>query len=69
MKILARSYLWWPKLDIDIETLARGCPNCQSTCASPPKASLHPWEWPTQPWNLDFAGPFMYLMIMDAHSK
>ena len=75
MKMLARSYFWWPKLDTDIEKLARECPNCQSTGASPPKAPLHPWEWPTQRWwclHLDFAGPFMghmYLVIVDAHSK
>ena len=75
MKMLARSYFWWPKLDNDIEKIARECPNCQLTGASPPKAPLHPWEWPTQPWghlHLDFAGPFMghmYLVIVDAHSK
>jgi len=58
-----------------IEKAARECPNCQLTGASPPKAPLHPWEWPIQPWgrlHLDFAGPFighMYLVIVDAHSK
>ncbi|CAB4007397.1 Uncharacterized protein K02A2.6, partial [Paramuricea clavata] len=39
------------------------------------KVPLHPWEWPTTPWqriHLDFAGPFqgrMFLIIVDAHSK
>ena len=38
-------------------------------------APLHPWLWPTKPWqrlHLDFAGPFqgrMYLLVSDAHSK
>ena len=75
MKMLARSYFWWPKLDTAIEKLARECLNCQSTGASPPRAPIHPWEWPTQPWgrlHLNFAGPFMghmFLVIVDAHSK
>ena len=75
MKMLARSYFWWPKLDTGIEKIARECPNCQSTDASPPKAPFHPWEWPIQPWgrlHLHYAGPFMghmYLAIMDTHSK
>ena len=42
---------------------------------SPPRAPVHPWEWPAQPWSrlhLDFAGPFlghMYLILVDAYSK
>ena len=38
-------------------------------------ASLHPWEWPSQPWSrlhIDFAGPFegkMFLVVVDSHSK
>ena len=57
--MFARLYFWWPKLDADVEKIAR---DCQSTGASPPKASLHPWEWPSQPWghlHLDFAVSFM----------
>ena len=75
MKSLTRAYNWWPKLDRDIESLARACMTCQQTCALPSKVPLHPWEWPSQPWNrlhLDFAGPFlghMYLVIIDALSK
>jgi len=34
MKMLARSYFWWPKLGTDIEKVAR---ECQLTGASPPK--------------------------------
>ena len=75
MKMLARAYVWWPKLDSDIEQLAKNCTTCQATSSSPPKAPLHPWEWPARPWSrlhLDFAGPFlghMFLVLVDAHSK
>ena len=72
MKAVARSYMWWPGLDGDIERLARSCLACQSVKYTPP---LHPWVWPTRPWervHLDFAGPFqgsMFLVAVDAHSK
>ena len=75
MKSLARSYIWWPKIDKDIEHLAKSCPGCQLQQNEAGKVSLHPWEWPTAPWqriHLDFAGPFlgrMFLVIVDAHSK
>lgn len=75
IKELSRSFFWWPKLDNDIEQLARKCSGCQVNQKAPPKASLHPWEWPSAPWeriHIDFAGPFMgnmFLIAVDAHSK
>ena len=42
MKSLARAYVWWPKLDSDIENLARTCTICQQTSALPTKATVHP---------------------------
>ena len=75
MKSLARSYVWWSKMDSDIEEMVKNCNVCQETRQTPPAAPLHPWEWPTQPWNqlhLDFIGPFMghmFLVLIDAHSK
>jgi len=75
MKAIACSYLWWEGLDGEIESVVRSCQECQSVRNAPPKAPLHPWLWPTRPWqciHLDFAGPFqgrMYLLITDAHSK
>jgi len=62
-------------MDEDIEELVKHCSYCQKANPSLPKAPLHSWEWPSQPWSrlhLDFAGPFMghmYLLIVDAHSK
>lgn len=75
MKALARSYVWWPGLDQDVENLVRECVPCQANKNSPPKAPLHPWAWPPLPWqriHVDFAGPVrgrMLLIITDAHSK
>ena len=75
MKALARSYLWWPGLDRELEECARNCYECQSVKNFPAVAPLHPWLWPSKPWqrvHIDFAGPFqnrMYLIVVDAHSK
>ena len=36
---------------------------------------MHPWEWPSLPWqriHIDFAGPFLnstFLVIVDVHSR
>ena len=36
MKMLAHSYVWWPKLDSDIEQLSKNCTNRQAIGTSPP---------------------------------
>ena len=75
MKSLACSYIWWPKIDSEIELQVISCSICQESRPSPPAAPLHPWRWPSQPWSrlhLDFAGPYMgqmFPIIVDAHSK
>ncbi|CAM1324956.1 Uncharacterised protein r2_g3383 [Pycnogonum litorale] len=75
MKAFARCYLWWPKLDCDIERLVKNCYECQSTSNIPPDGPLQPWRYPDKPWHrihIDFAGPVenKYLfIIVDAYSK
>lgn len=75
MKALARSYVWWPNIDNDIESFVSKCLACQEHKKSPVKAPLHHWEIPRSPWSrlhVDFAGPFqgvMFLIIVDAYSK
>ena len=75
MKAIARSYMWWPGLDREIEQAAKGCQPCQAVKRAPLKSPLHPWVWPDKPWqrvHLDFAGPFqgsMFLVAVDAYSK
>ena len=51
MKNLARSYVWWPNMNSDLETRVRSCEKCQSSHPPPPMAPLHPWEWPSEPWS------------------
>ena len=75
MKSLARSYVWWPHLDGQIEDMVSSCDVCQALRSDPPKAQVHPWMYPSKPWSrlhIDFAGPvgnFMYLVLVDAYSK
>lgn len=75
MKSLARSYVWWPGIDRDLEDKVKSCDLCQKIRHSPATAPLHPWEFPKQPWerlHADFAGPFlgkMFLIVVDSYSK
>ena len=75
MKALARSYVYWPGIDKDIERLVSDYASCQEHRNVPQSTELHPWEWPDKPWSrlhADFAGPFlghMFLILVDAHSK
>ena len=75
MKSLARMYVWWLGIDLDIEQLVHKFNECQSMQSTPMVAPLHPWKWPTRPWSrlhLDFAGPFlgkMFLILINSHSK
>lgn len=75
MKALARSHVWWPGIDEDIEKFVRLCSPCQMSRHSRPAAPVHPWEVPHAPWSrlhLDFAGPVQgntFLILVDAYSK
>ena len=75
MKNLARQYVWWLKIDNDIERKVKGCSTCAVSGPDPPPTVLHPWEWPNKSWSrvhLDYAGPFlgkMFLLLVDSHSK
>ena len=75
MKTLARSHVWWPKIDRDVEDVVKQCPGCQETRSERPNVFLHPWERTKRPWervHLDFAGPmrgYYFLVLIDSHSK
>lgn len=75
MKSLARNYVWWPKLDNEIENLVRHCETCQMNQRQPNKSIPHPWRPAKSPWervHLDFAGPYMngmWMLVIDVFSK
>ena len=76
MKSLARGYMWWPNMDIDLERCVSKCRECQSVRNLPlNNQPLHPWEFPSKPWervHIDYAGPTdgrMFLVLVDAYSK
>ena len=75
MKSLARGFVWWPRIDKDLEEKVKQCSTCQEHRHHPPPAPLHPWEWPKHPWvrlHADYVGPFMgkmFLVVIDAYSK
>ncbi|XP_030380964.1 uncharacterized protein K02A2.6-like [Scaptodrosophila lebanonensis] len=74
-KMLARSYVWWPNMDLEIENLIRECIACQESQPSPEKSTLIPWKSNGQVWSrihVDFAGPinnFYLLICVDSFSK
>ena len=75
LKQLARSHVWWPKIDQDLEDTVNDCAPCQEHRNTPPKSPLNPWSWPEVPWeriHVDFAGPVkgqMLFVVVDSHSK
>ncbi|XP_039759578.1 uncharacterized protein K02A2.6-like [Pararge aegeria] len=74
IKNTARSYVYWPGLDGDVEQICKSCAACQQQRDAPPHAPLTPWEFPARPWqrlHADF-GEYNgkhYLIIVDAYSK
>ena len=73
-KSFARSYMWWPNMDICIEEMISGGLICQSARNNTPAAPLHPWPWVTpilQRFHIDFAekSEHNYLIAVDSHSK
>ena len=72
MKSLARSYVWWPGIDADIERMAREC--CKNR-NNPHKIDVHPWDYALTPWqrlHIDYAGPFhesYFLILVDSYLK
>ena len=64
MKTVARKLFWYPGLDQEIE-------HKQAVKNAPPAEPIHPWLWPTKPWQRicwTFNGK-TYFLVMDAHSK
>lgn len=74
MKMLGRSFCWWPGFDVDIESIIKNCLECCRTLKNPPLEKHH-WEHPSAAFervHIDFAGPFMgvyFFILVDAFSK
>ncbi|XP_018396143.1 PREDICTED: uncharacterized protein K02A2.6-like [Cyphomyrmex costatus] len=73
MKGIARSFVFWPSINADIEQVAKSC--TAKHAHLPPKCKDHHWEYPKGPWeriHIDYAGPVagaMLLIVVDAYSK
>ena len=74
VKELARSYLWWPNVDLEVEQTVTNCSSCQQVRKPPAAAPLASWMWPSNPWHhihIDFAEDEKrhYFILVDAHSR
>lgn len=74
MKMLARSYVWWPGMDQAIEQYVQRCSICQAVQPAAESVPLHPWMYPTKCWSrvhVDFAvkDASVFLVLVDAYSK
>ena len=75
MKALASSFVYWPGINSDIESIAKSCSECAKHAHAPPKFNQHHWEYPKGPWefiHIDYAGPMvgkMLFIVVDAYSK
>ena len=75
MKQLARTAVYWPRIDYDIVDTCHKCYSCAQHRNDPPKQLNHPWMLPERPWSrvhIDHAINFMgrnWLLLTDAFSK
>eukprot|EP00731_Ephydatia_muelleri_P034369 Em0057g1a len=51
MKQLARTAVYWPRIDAAIVDLCHRCTACIEHQAKPPKPANHPWMLPEKPWS------------------
>lgn len=73
-KSSARSRMWWPGIDKDIERWIGECSQCSRVRNAPPRATPAPWPRPSRPWyriHIDYMslGQNVYLVVIDAFSK
>jgi len=50
IKQLARTAVYWPKIDADIMDLCRKCTTFAEHQNDPTKAAVHPWMVPEKRW-------------------
>lgn len=75
VKSLARSTVWWPKCDFDIEDFIKRCEHCQKYSPREPQTPLNLWNTPEKAWDrvhIDFTGPYegqYWFVVIDAFSR
>lgn len=75
IKMIARSYVYWPNIDSEIEGVTAACTVCVQERNKPAKVPLTPWPYPDKCWSRihsDLLGPVhghMFMLIIDAYSK
>ncbi|XP_047992691.1 uncharacterized protein K02A2.6-like [Leguminivora glycinivorella] len=74
MKCNARSRMWWPGIDHDIERCAGACMACVALRPAPPREPPAPWPRAPHPWHrvhIDYMtiGQKVYLIVVDSYSK
>ena len=74
MKSEARNWVWWPKLDQDINEVTKSCNVCFKNY-QPTKSNVLSWPETGKPWervHIDYAGPIdgdYFLIIIDSFTK
>ncbi|XP_037299019.1 uncharacterized protein K02A2.6-like [Manduca sexta] len=73
-KSIARSKLWWPGIDGDIERAVSACSVCAAACSAPPRAPPAPWPRPDRPSeriHIDYMqiAQMTFLIVVDAHRR
>lgn len=72
---LARSFVWWPRFDSDLEQKVKNCIVCHTHRKTPPQVPLYPWKWSNWRWtgiHVDYAGLLregMSLIVIDSYCK
>jgi len=67
MKVPARSFVWWPGMEQQLEQKVKSCSSCQQHQNTPAAAPQHLWEWPKRSWarvHVDYVGPFLGKMFL-----
>ena len=74
MKAKARSQVWWPGIDRQIEETVNSCFPCQESRPKAAQVPERPWHYPDAPWkrvhmdHAEYEGRLI-LVVVDAHFK
>ncbi|CEF61625.1 Reverse transcriptase domain and Integrase, catalytic core domain and Zinc finger, CCHC-type domain and Peptidase A2A, retrovirus, catalytic domain and Ribonuclease H-like domain and Peptidase A2A, retrovirus RVP subgroup domain and Aspartic peptidase domain-containing protein [Strongyloides ratti] len=74
MKILARSNVYWPGMNKEIENLSKTCETCNKIGTPVAKTNLHPWQPSVETFeriHIDLCGPMngkTFLVLYDTYS-